>query len=1014
MHPDNVSRPSLSPPRALFFGAGMSTLEFLNLILPPVGIRYVALFRSGYAHPQHRAFLDNDSMAAFVEETTLTEPDTAVYHACAAYQRAVIEVEKPDGSIKRRFRSGENWLSAKAFWVDLDCGQAKFDKGDGYLTKSDAAKAILKFCKTIDWPVPLLVDSGNGLHAYWPLVKPVSPSNWVKVATALKSVLAHCGVIADPTRTADFASILRPVGSMNNKNDQHKPVLAKNSAEPASISELAGRLKAYIDAHDVKMIKEPKRAVQSDLNSDLTAHLHSYPDIPVNADLMASKCSQVAQVKETQGDAGYEHWRGVIGLLTHCEDGRNTAQLWSERREETGHSQLDWDIRFDSWTSGPTTCEFFQGTNLSGCKDCPVKGKIKTPLVLGRYAPENEETTTEIVDETGTTVEVEVPAVADGYAWSNGMLCRLMVNKDGVQEAYAFSHQLFYPTSRIRTEEGTYRIGLRIHMPNKKVRDIEMAAEAMASQTDMLRALARYELFQSNHKDAGVHMAAYLRDQLNSLKTKVEEVNTLTSFGWKNDNHGFLLGDRLYSKDNTVRRVLVGGNAAKFKDSMGAPKGTVEGYAAALNFMYNRKGMEHWQYAVCSGWGSVLTPFCEELYKGLLFAISGGDSGKGKTTVCYASLYAFGDAERMTLKSKEGFTYNALWAFLGAYNNVPVLLDEFTNMEPSAFSDVAYGVSRGEEKVRLTSKGGTVSFANTATWRVSPFVTGNKDFHGLLAASQANSQAEAVRLIQINIDRYPVIRLHKDATIEAELVQQAVEGMKANAGSAGDVFIKYISTHQRAVADKVRETMNSLVEHIPGTKYRYYRNHAACTLTMAKIAKDLGVIDFDLEALEQFAIKLLVELAETVMETNTVTTEDAFSRMMSALAGRILVTAEFRDKRSHLGPETPRNRIIGEIAGRYVLGSKGRTENAGWIMLAQKEVREWCMNNRIDYNAMVDHLSTERALIKRSDKITLTRGTDMPTVQARCIVVDAYKLDKDAITLVGADAEDGEKVAGAV
>ena len=993
----------------------MGTLDFLNLILPEDGIRYAVVFREQYQYPQHRAFTDNESLASFVQEVTATEPKSAVYHACATYNKAVIEFERPDGKIKKQYRTAENWRAAKAFWVDLDCGQEKFDKGDGYLTKQDAAKAVMGFAAKIGWPKPMLVDSGYGLHAYWPLDRDVTPNNWVKVATLLKSTLAHCGVIADPTRTADFASILRPVGATNNKYGTTREVVAKNTVEPANLAAMVASLKAFVVEHDVKLIRESKpKPINSDLNSDLTAHLHQYPDIPVDADLMATKCQQVAAVRDTKGDASYEHWRGVIGLLTHCEGGRTLAQEWSEERLNTGHSQVDWDIRYDSWTAGPTTCEFFQTCNPSGCSGCPMQGKIKTPLVLGRVAPENKETVEEIIDEKGNTAEVEIPPVADGYVWSNGVLCRLLINKDGVQDAHPFCHQLFYPTSRIRTEEGTYRIGVRIHMPNKKVRDIEMATEAMASQTDMLRALAKYELLQSNHKEAGTHMAAYLRDQLNSLKTKVEEINTLTSFGWKNDNHGFLLGDRLYGKDGSVKKVLVGGGAAKFINSMVEPKGTVEGYAAALNFMYNRPGAQHWQYALCSGWGSVLTPFCEELYKGLLVALSGGDSGKGKTTVCYASLYAFGDAERMTLKSKEGFTYNALWAFLGAYNNVPVLLDEFTNMEPGVFSDVAYGVSRGEEKVRLTSKGGTVGFANTATWRLAPFVTGNKDFHGLLAASQANSQAEAVRLIQINIDRYRVVSLHKDPKIEAELVQQSMDAMKAHAGSAGDAMIRFISTHQRQTADLVRETMNDLIEHIPGTKYRYYRNHAACTLTVAKIAKDLGIIDFDLDGLRAFTIELLKELADTVAETNTVSTEEAFSRMMASLASRILVTTEFRDKRSSLGPETPRNRIVGEIAGRYVLGSKNKTECAGWIMLSQKEVRDWCMKNRIDYTAMINHLANEKSLVKRTDKITLTRGTDMPTVQARCIVVDAYKLDKDAITLVSPELPVGEIAVGAV
>ena len=996
----------------------MGTLEFLNLIMPQAGVRFAVIFREHYPQPQHRAFDDNESLANFVREITETEPEASVYHACATYKQPFLESQTEEGKTRKKYRVADNWHKAQTFWVDIDCGQEKFDKGQGYLTKSDAAKAIMAFSDRINWPRPMLVDSGYGLHAYWPLDRAINHTLWGDMARALKSALAYCEVIADPTRTADFASILRPVGASNNKHGTSKIVTAKNTVTPGDVVAMAAALKTFVVANPVKQIAEPKRTqvANLDLNSDLTAHLQTYPDLPVDADLMASQCNQVFLVKSTKGDSNYEQWRGVIGLLKFSENGRKLAKEWSSERGNTGHSQVDWDIRYDTWESGPTTCDHFKTCNPSGCSNCPMNGKVKTPLVLGRYAPESVETTAEIVDDSGSTVEVEVPAKLEGYEWDadRNILYRSLKNKEGVLVTHPFCSQNFYPTTRIRSEDGTYRIGIRIHMPNKKVRDIEMSSEAMASQTDMLRALAKYELFQTNHKDAGIHMAAYLRDQLQSLKSKVEEVNTMTTFGWKNDNTGFLIGDRLYHKDGSTRKVLVGGSAAKFAASLFTPKGTVEGYAAALNFMYNRKGAEHWQYAVCSGWGSILTPFCEELYKGLLVALYGGDSGKGKTTVCYASLFAFGDAERMTLKSKEGFTYNALWAFLGAYNNVPVLLDEFTNMEPSVFSDVAYGVSRGEEKVRLTSKGGTVGFADTATWRLAPFVTGNKDFHGLLAASQANSQAEAVRLIQISVDRYQPVSLHEDAQIEAEMVHQAVDGMKANAGCAGEALVKYVTTHQRQVADKVRSALNDMVQYIPGTKYRYYRNHAACTLTIAQIAKDLGIIDFDIEVLKEFSINLLRNLAETVNETNTVTVEDAFSRMVSSMANRIVVTGEYRDRRSTAGVETPRTRVMGEIAGRFVLGSnRGKSEFAGWLMLAQKDVREWCVTNRTEYNAMLDHLEREGALLRRSEKLTLTRGTDLPTIQARCIVVDTRKLDKEHLTLV-VNQSDNEAMTGAV
>ena len=995
----------------------MDTLEFLRTILPEEGIHYLALFKEGRRFPAHRAYADLESMAYAIEQMA-DKPSLVVYHACASYQKAVIEIETDDpDKPKRKYRIHENWDRAKAFWVDIDCGQEKFDRGEGYLTKVDAAKAVFRFADTVGWPRPMLVDSGNGLHAYWPLTKAIRPDPWRKVANVLKATLVHEGVRADPTRTADFASILRPVGTVNRKADP-KAVKVKSLCAAQDPKSLATALMKYAQERGVKaqpLADTLRLPVASDLNSDLTAHL-AYPQVPSSGAQMAGKCAQVAEVRNSLGDVTYEHWRGVIGLLTHCEDGREMAQAWTARREETGHTQADWQTRFDTWGSGPTTCDFFEKCNPDGCVGCEYKGKVKSPIVLGRVIPVNSESVVEMVTDDGKTEEVIAPALPTSYIMSNGLLTRLLPDKDGVLQSFPFCTLLFYPTARIRSEDGTYRIGIRMHLPNKKVRDFEMSHEAMASQTDMLRALAKYELTQSNHKDAGSHMAAYLRDQLEALKRQVDEVNTLTNFGWKNDGTAFLVGNRLYSNDGSVRQVLLGGAAARYASSLYAPRGTLPGYAKAMNFMYNRPGMEHWQYAICSGWGSILTPMCEELYKGLLVALRGGDSGKGKTTCCYASLYAFGNAEGMSLKSKDGFTYNALWAVLGAFNNLPVLLDELTNMDAAMFSDLAYGVSNGQEKIRLTSKGGSVGFANTIQWQLAPFVTGNRDFHGLLATTQANSQAEAVRLVQINVDTYPVVRLDDDPQSEAQIAQDCIDAMKANSGCAGDAMVRYVVQNTKAVTDEVRARVSELAQHLPDTKYRFYRAHGACTLTMARVAKDLGIIEFDLDRLFQFTVGLLKELAETVTAVNTVTMEDAFSRMMAELASRIIVTHEFRDARNKNGPETPRNRVQGAVAGRYVLGSSSSKDCAGYIMLNQKEVRDWCMRNRTDYNAMIDQLDRDEALVKRMDKITLTRGTDVPTVQARCVVVNSFKLDKDALTLVSSNTHgsSGDKAVATV
>jgi hypothetical protein len=971
----------------------MDTLTFLKTILPEEGIYYLALFRDGQKFPAHRSYSDLETLAHAIDGMA-KQSEVSVYHACATYQLPFIEVEQDDGTTKKKYRVPDNWNRAKAFWLDIDCGEAKAAKGVGYPTKIDAVKAVFKFAAQIGWPKPLIVDSGNGIHAYWPLTKAIRPEPWRRVANTLKAATQHFGLLADPTRTADFSSILRPAGSINRKNGDAKPVVVKNQCEASDPATLAQALNKV--AKEFKLpapVERTKPTPLPGINDDLTSHLESWPQLESSARKIAGHCQQVRQMAESKGDVSYEHWRGVIGLIKHCNEGVELAHEWSENREATGHAQCDVRARYDTWSAGPTTCEFFERNNAEGCDGCVHKGKIKSPIVLGRVIPITEEKVVEAVSvDTGEVEQVTIPALPYGYQWDKGLMSRILINKDGIPEPHPFCNNLFYPTMRIRKEDGTFNIGIRMHLPDGRVREFEIPFEAMASTTDLLRSFAKYELIQSNHKDAGQHMHAYLRDSMEELKRKVEEVNTLTTFGWKYDMQAFLIGDRLYHKDGSVRRVLLGGYAAAKRNVFAAPKGTVAGYAKPLNFIYHRKGLEPLQYALCSGWGSILAPFCEDLYKGLMFSLYSGRSGTGKSTVCYNSLYAFGDAEAMAMKSEDMGTKNAVYATMGTFNNIPMLFDELTKIDPADLSSMAYYVSLGQERVRMTSRGGSVGFANTATWRMSPFVTSNKDLHAILSMTVANAEAESVRVVQINLDRYNIPVL-KGADLQA--FQMACDQIKMNAGAAGDAMIRYVVTNVDSLYERMRRKVMELAEHIPEPKFRFYRSHAACTLVMAEIAKELGIIEFDVPTLHTFAVELMLDLRSSVAEATATTPEDAFSRMLNAFHNRIIVTQEYRDNRSGLGPESPKRPINGEVIGRLVSGSPGKKDDPmrGRLMLSAKEVRDWCTKNRVDYRRITEYLQSHGALVAEHERVRLTRGTDVPGGQTWCMVIDTLKLE---------------------
>jgi hypothetical protein len=951
----------------------MDTLEFLQTVLPEDGIKYLALIDPKTGKPAHKPYENLIDMAKAVEE--YDAKPVQVYHACGAYKEPFIEV---DG--KKRWRVKENQFKAKAFWLDVDCGLVKSEKGEGYPTKKDALVAIKQLCGKIGLPAPLIIDSGNGLHIYWPLTKAISSSTWIKIANRFKAVTIHLGLIADPTATADFARVLRPVGSTNKKKEL-KTVVAKNSVEAITPEKFVEALKSV----DLPK-QEPQKKV--DINDDLIAH--APVSVPSFVEVISEKCAQVGVMRDTLGDVNYEHWRGVIGIIKHCEEGIEKAREWSAKRAETGHEQVDVEQKYDTWSSPPTTCEFFSKCNPVGCEGCQFSGKIKSPIVLGRKEPEPQAIEVEAkVD--GMQLQVVVPEFPQGYGYGNNAMTRYMKDKDGITHPFSFCHNLFYPIHRIRKEDGAFSLGMRMHLPDKRTREFEIETKLLASPQRLIEGLANHELLPNNAKDSSMHMTAYLRDSLEKLKQEAEELNTYTSFGWKNDFQGFLLGDRLYHQDGTVRKVLVGGYAKDRAADFPTPTGNAGGYADALNYLYARDGMEPMQYVIIAGFGSVLSPLSESMYKGLTFAVVGEQTAKGKTTVCWASLYAFGDADRMSLKTEENATTNARYARLGTYGNIPMLIDELTNIDPEEFSKFAYTVSLGQEKERLTlGKGNSgVRFAEAQTWGMNLFVTANKDLHAAMAVRQSNTQAEAVRMIQIKIDRYDMPEL-KMSEVEA-----AKRKMSINKGTAGDLFLRYITANLDDVMRRMADWGVRFENDMPDVRYRFYRNHAICSFTALEISNSLGITKFDVEKLYSFVINLFLELAVSVKEQNTITPEDALNRMLNDLSARILVTNEYRDGRDTRGPEDAQKVYGGAIAGRYIIGNINNKDNplTGKLFLVKKEIMDWCLKHRVDHKHMVEVAMKMGVATDPKEKFNVGRGTKVSAGQHRCVCIDMLKLE---------------------
>lgn len=356
----------------------MDTLQFFQTILPAAGLYYLATISKPKPKSKkpkqthHFSYTTLEELAEGVSEHN-ENPSVDVYHACSSYREPFVVVKGA-----RAFRVTENRVGAKALWVDLDCGQEKFDTGKGYIDQATACAAVKEFCTTNNFPAPMYINSGNGVHCYWPFTSAIPADKWLKLATMFKQVLAHHKVLADDACTSDPARILRPIGATNRKGEP-KPVVLIEACELIKPSLILERLKALIVEGDIK--PELIRSVKQSVNSDLAVPFNK---IPSYADEVANNCEQFRNFRDTQGAGSYDMFRHIVGTISLCEEGIELAHKWSEKRLELGHDQCDVKTKFNTWSGGPSLCTTLEKINPKGCAVCPHKGMINTPLVLGR------------------------------------------------------------------------------------------------------------------------------------------------------------------------------------------------------------------------------------------------------------------------------------------------------------------------------------------------------------------------------------------------------------------------------------------------------------------------------------------------------------------------------------------------------------------------------------------------------------------------------------------------------
>lgn len=254
-------------------------------------------------------------------------------------------------------RTQSNAVGAFAFWADIDCGEEKAAQGKGYATIDLALAAVDTFCVQTGLPKPnFIINSGAGLHVYWVMVDFVPKEQWQQFARKLKAVAAKVGFLADPSRTADIASVMRIPGTLNRKYDPPKPVtLLDFSKDFIANSVMFDALNHASEKYCEGVLATPRSPDQP--------RSPAMPGVAQTGLKDVGRKVAAMEILLTKIDAncGYQDWCNVLMAIHHesggSAQGLDLADRWSSTGSDyPGRSEIEMKWRsFEHGSATPIT-----------------------------------------------------------------------------------------------------------------------------------------------------------------------------------------------------------------------------------------------------------------------------------------------------------------------------------------------------------------------------------------------------------------------------------------------------------------------------------------------------------------------------------------------------------------------------------------------------------------------------------------------------------------------------------
>lgn len=963
----------------------MDTAEFLRLIWPDTGHYVLATpFKVPGTNDwtyAHKVLDSIDDAVAFAGKMRTSSDIYFAIHSLA--ERRVWSETKVDRKTGKKgawqVRVQRNMLAARAFFLDLDVGADERK----YPTQQAARADLIQFVDACQLPQPLVVSSGGGLHVYWLADAALPSADWQVHAKKLRRLAEAHKLRFDPMRTTDTSSVLRVVGTLNHKDPTNlRAVKVVQTGDQTATNDLIAQLDAALVRADVPADALPRAAAPkaplSEVDEILGGNLDKdLPKTLVRLKPLADACAQVRWFMTQRGNVSEPEWYAHLGLMHYVERGTKLAHAISAGHPSYTEAETDAKLAQLKTLTGPTTCAKFQSVCATDrCTACPHFGKVTSPVVAAKYHDVRPAPVVSVSlgddDDGMPSMTSAIPDPPEPFKRLKTGVAMKVELPDGDEKMLVIYENDLYPIRRVVNAEAKSEQHVwRVELPREGAKDFVMDADALYDGQKFIRKVAHQGIYPKpgNIKNLQEYMVAYI----SRLQREQDAEPQKTHLGWDTALESFTLPDKILKTDGTVRPASLS-PAAESAVAQVYKQGTLERQVELLTFYNHREYLPNQLYIMC-GLG---TPyFYSTGHYGVIINAS-GEPGASKSTTLYALASLWGAPDKYPLSGTAlGATPKARYQRITTLSNLPVAIDEITNMPLHEARELVMSISQATNRVRLEGDG-TEQRQNDQHKSTITFTNANSSLHNLLSTDNTSGTAGSMRVIEMAFRAQTVHKKFEADTFLREL--------RKNHGHIGERVLAKCIANQAEVEQAIQRKVIEIDEQARiQSAERFWSGAPAAGIVIGEIAREQGLLAYNPAEAQHWYVREQIPAMRGVVQDEYATPIGLLATYLDSHTGSIIVTKGSAHGAHCEVISRPHNEMVGHFDLDHMM-----------MYVSKAAFKDWCArrgaNSTQILQALMDtetvHGAPRRVVMSHNLRRVLGAGTDYAKARAYCFTVD--------------------------